>query len=86
MIDRYKLHKALKSMFKQVKNINDVSVFALYKNNRWEIYFNANPKFKLIPKNSVSLWSEFKKGFESHSLSLATDLIYKKLKKIEDER
>lgn len=86
MIDKYKLHKALKKMFKEVKNINDISIFALYVNNRWEICFNANPNNKLIPNHSISLWLEFKKGYESHSISLTTDLIYEKLKSVENTK
>lgn len=81
MIDKYKLHKAIKSMFKEVKDVDAIVIFAYKKYSKWEIFFSSKPNKKLIPHNSVSLLYEFKKGYLSHSPSLTTDLIYEKLKK-----
>ena len=81
MIDRHKLHKIIKVMFKETTDINNLVIFGCYEKGKWKIFYNTHPKNKLIPNESVSLWLEYKKGYMAHSPSLATDLIYEKLKK-----
>lgn len=81
MIDRYKLHKIIKVMFKETTDINDVVIFAYLIKGKWKIFFNVHSQNKFIPNDSISLWMEYKKGYVAHSSSLATDLIYEKLKK-----
>ena len=80
MLSRLKIHTIMKELFKRVKDIDKVMIFAYKENGKWKIAFSEG-KGGLLPKNTINLWRQFKTGYLNHSPSKATEEIVEELKK-----
>lgn len=80
MLSRLKIHSTMKELFKRVKDIDKVMIFAYKENGKWKIAFSED-NVGITPNGTVNLWFQFRSGYLNNSPSKATEEIVEELKK-----
>lgn len=80
MLSRLKIHSTMKELFKRVKDIDKVMIFAYKENGKWKIAFSED-NVGVTPSGTINLWFQFRTGYLNNSPSKATEEIVEELKK-----
>lgn len=80
MLSRLKIHSIMKELFKRVKDIDKVMIFAYKENGKWKIAFSED-NVGVTPSGTINLWFQFRTGYLNNSPSKATEEIVEELKK-----
>ena len=84
-ISPYALYKLVKQLFHDVKDVDDITLYAYKENKCWKIGF-SNEYIDQIPEDSINISYEFKDGFLKNSPQQATEEIMKSLRRYEQDR
>ena len=81
-ISPYALYELVKQLFHDVKDVDDMTLYAYRENKCWKIGF-SNESIKDIPEDSINLCYEFKDGFLKNSPQKATEEMIESIKRYE---
>lgn len=84
-ISTYALYELVKQLFHDVKDVDDITLYAYKENKCWKIGF-SNEYIDQIPDDSINISYEFKDGFLKNSPQQATEEIMKSLRRYEQDR
>ena len=83
-ISTYALYELVKHLFRDVQDVDDMTLYAYRENKCWKIGF-SNEHSVQIPDDSVNLRYEFKDGFLKNSPRQATEAIMKSIRRYEQD-
>lgn len=83
-ISTYALYELVKQLFHDVKDVDDITLYAYKENKCWKIGF-SNEYTDQIPDDSINLHYEFKDEFLKNSPRQATEEMMNRIRSYEQE-